>query len=69
MPEERTTTRYSMTMKNRPGEFMKLTKRLTDAGVKVNGLRIANLGETASIQFSTESDRVLPAGLRKAQIE
>jgi hypothetical protein len=69
MPEETTTTRYSMTMKNRPGEFVKLTKRLTDAGVNVDGLRIANLGRTASIQFSTASGRGLPASLRKARVD
>jgi len=62
------TETYRLTMRNRPGEFVKLTKRLTDAGVNVEGLRIANLGDTASIQFSTARGRDLPASLRKARL-
>jgi hypothetical protein len=69
MPAEKTTTRYSIMMKNRPGEFVKLTKRLTDAGVNIDGLRVANLGDTASIQFSTVGDCALPPDLRKTLID
>lgn len=43
--------RYSIVVKNRPGELAKLTKLLADAGMNVSGLRIANLGDKASIQF------------------
>ena len=69
MPEDDTTVRYTMTVKNRPGEFVKLTKRLTDAGVNVSGLRVASLGDTASIQFSTSGGCVLPAPLRGCRID
>lgn len=44
--------RYSIVVKNRPGELAKLTKLLSDAGMNVSGLRIANLGDKASIQFT-----------------
>lgn len=43
--------RYNIVVKNRPGELAKLTKLLSDAGMNVSGLRIANLGDKASIQF------------------
>lgn len=46
------TARYSIVVKNRPGELAKLTKLLSDAGMYVSGLRIANLGDKASIQFA-----------------
>lgn len=45
--------RYHLVVKNRPGELAKLTKLLSDAGMYVSGLRIANLGDKASIQFAT----------------
>jgi len=44
--------RYSIVVKNRPGELAKLTKLLSDAGMNVSGLMIANLGDKASIQFA-----------------
>ena len=58
-------TRYSLTMKNRPGELMKLTKFLSDAGVNVSTLRIANFGSHASIEFSTTKECALPMKFRK----
>jgi len=45
------TARYSIVVKNRPGELAKLTKLLSDAGMYVSGLRVANLGDKAAIQF------------------
>jgi hypothetical protein len=63
------TSRYSMTVRNRPGELLKLTKTLTDAGVNLSGLRVANLGDRASIQFSTARECVLPSSLRKARLD
>jgi len=68
MPEERTATRYNLVVKNSPGQLVKLTKVLTDAGVNVTALRVANLGDKASIQFSTPRECVLPKGLRRARI-
>ena len=44
--------RYSIVVKNRPGELAKLTKLLADAGMNVSGLRTANLGDKTSIQFA-----------------
>ena len=44
--------RYSIVVRNRPGELAKLTKLLSDAGMNVSALRIANLGDKASIQFA-----------------
>ncbi len=44
--------RYNIVVKNRPGELAKVTKLLSDAGMKVSSLRIANLGDKASIQFA-----------------
>ena len=41
------TARYRIVVKNRPGELAKLTKLLSDAGMYVSGLRIANLGDKA----------------------
>lgn len=55
------TARYSIVVKNRPGELAKLTKLLSDAGVNVGGLMIANLGDKASIQFATRRE----CGLRR----
>lgn len=51
------TARYSIVVKNRPGELAKLTKLLSDAGMNVGGLTIANLGDKASIQFATQRER------------
>lgn len=44
---------YNIVVRNRPGELAKLTKLLSDAGINVTGLRIANLGDKASIEFRT----------------
>ena len=51
------TARYNIVVKNRPGELAKVTKLLSDAGMNVNSLRIANLGDKASIQFATQNKR------------
>jgi len=53
------TARYNIVVKNRPGELAKLTKLLSDAGVNVSGLMIANLGDRSSIRFAA------PLGRRK----
>ena len=68
MLQERTATRYHLVMKNRPGELVKLTKFLSDAGVNVSTLRIANLGDEASIQFSTSKECALPPKFQKIRI-
>lgn len=49
--QQANTARYSIVVKNRPGELAKLTKLLADAGMNVSGLTIANLGDKAAIQF------------------
>ncbi len=59
------TSRYSIVVKNRPGELAKLTKLLSDAGMNVSGLRITNLGDKSSIQFATPRDCGLKQVLRK----
>ena len=62
------TAGYNITVENKPGELAKLTKFLSDAGMNVSALRVANLGSKASIQFSTADDCALPDGCRKARI-
>jgi hypothetical protein len=57
-------TRYNIVVKNRPGELAKLTKLLSDVGVNVCSLMIANIGDMASIQFSTPQEDDLPEGLK-----
>lgn len=59
------TARYSIVVKNRPGELAKLTKLLSDAGMNVSGLRIANLGDKSSIQFATPQECGRKHGLRR----
>jgi hypothetical protein len=49
--QQANTARYSIVVKNKPGELAKLTKLLSDAGMNVSGLMIANMGDKASIQF------------------
>ena len=68
MPQDKTETLYNLVVKNRPGELVKLTKLLTDANVTVSGLRVADLGDKASIQFSAPKGCALPPGFRKASI-
>lgn len=48
------TARYSIVVKNKPGELAKLTKLLSEAGMNVRSLMIANLGDRASIRFAAE---------------
>lgn len=45
--------RYNIVVKNKPGELAKLTKLLSDQGMNVCSLMIANLGDRASIRFAT----------------
>lgn len=58
-------SRYSIVVKNRPGELAKLTKLLSDAGMNVSGLRIANLGDKSSIQFATPRENGRKHGMRR----
>jgi acetolactate synthase small subunit len=64
MPQEKP-TRYNIVVKNRPGELAKLTKLLTEEGVNLSSLTVANLGDKASIQFSTPQEKDLPERLLK----
>lgn len=67
LPQE-TTTRYSLWVKNRPGELAKLTRFLADAGVSVSGLRVSSLGERSYIEFGAPRDSGLREGLRKRNL-
>lgn len=58
--------RYNIVVKNRPGELAKLTKLLSDAGMNVTGLRIANLGDKSSIQFAAPRTGGRRHGRRRA---
>lgn len=49
--------RYNIVVKNKPGELAKLTRLLSDAGMNVCSLMIANLGDRASIRFATAPSR------------
>lgn len=60
------TARYNIVVKNRPGELAKLTKLLSDAGLNVSGLRIANLGDKSSIQFATPGEPARKHGLKRS---
>ena len=68
MIRAKTAANYNLVMKNRPGELAKLTKFLSDAGVNVSTLRIARLGGTTSVQFSTATECALPAKFRKSLV-
>ena len=61
-------TRYNIVVKNKPGELAKLTKLLSDIGVNVCSLMVANIGDKASIQFSTPQENDLPEGLKARSI-
>lgn len=61
-------TRYNIVVKNKPGELAKLTKLLSDIGVNVCSLMVANIGDKASIQFSTPQEGDLPDGLKARSI-
>ena len=62
-------TRYNIVVKNKPGELAKLTKLLSDIGVRVCSLRVANIGDKASIQFSTPQEDDLPEQLWKSGLK
>ena len=62
-------TRYNIVVKNKPGELAKLTKLLSDIGVNVCSLMVANIGDKASIQFSTAEEGDLPERLWKSSMK
>ena len=62
-------TRYNIVVKNKPGELAKLTKLLSDIGVNVSSLMVANIGDQASIQFSTPKEDDLPESLWKSGLK
>lgn len=62
------TARYNIVVKNRPGELAKLTKLLSDAGLNVSGLMIANLGDKSSIQFAAPRLRGRKHGPRRSGV-
>ncbi len=63
------TARYNIVVKNRPGELAKLTKLLSDAGMNVSGLMIANLGDKSSIQFAAPRENGRRHGLRRTGVK
>jgi hypothetical protein len=63
------TTRYNLVVKNKPGELAKLTKLLSEKGVNLSSLIVANIGDMASIQFSTPQEDALPAELWESALE
>ena len=68
LPSNKQKTRYSIFVKNKPGELAKLTKLLADASLKVSNLLIASLGPKASIQFSAPGGNGLQDALRKNRL-
>lgn len=68
MDKDEAATQHHLVMKNKPGELLKLTRFLSDSGLRVSALRVASLGETASIRFSTPGPCVLPRSIRAARI-
>ena len=67
--QQTNTARYSIVVKNKPGELAKLTKLLSDAGMNVSGLRIANLGDKSSIQFAMTRRCGRRRALRRADMK
>jgi hypothetical protein len=59
-------TRYSIIVKNKPGQLAEVTKVLSDAGVRVSGLQVDNLGSNASIRFCAPSRYDLTEEFRKS---
>ena len=43
--------RYNILVKNRPGDVAKLTRFLLDEGADMSQLRVAAIGDKASVQF------------------
>ena len=62
-------TRYSIVVKNKPGELAKLTKLLSEVGVSLTSLIVASIGDKASIQFSTPHEEDLPKRLCKSGLK
>lgn len=49
-------TRYSIVVKDRPGELARLTKILSDRGIRLSDLRVSNIGDRAAIEFASAQD-------------
>lgn len=69
MIQETEPKRYSLVVRNRPGELVKLTRLLSDAGISVCAMRVANLGRKAAIQFTMPRGSAVPRGLNPAEVD
>lgn len=56
---------WTLEVPNRPGELAKVTKALSDAGLSVTALRVANWGDRASIRFRAPGLSLLPKRLSR----
>lgn len=54
-------TLYQIVVRSRPGELAKLTQSLSEAGINVKSLRVATLGDKASIQFALSGEPSSPS--------
>jgi len=49
---EKKSTRYVLQVENRPGELMKLMRIFALEGIDIRGIKVASVGDIASIEFS-----------------
>jgi hypothetical protein len=66
---DRKSTRYVLEMDNRPGELMKLMRILAIEGVDINGIKVASVGDVASIEFSAVTRRDFPELLKRSGLQ
>lgn len=57
---QRKQARYHILIANRPGELAKLTKYLAEKGVSLSALRVAQVGDKASVEFAVPQEISLP---------
>ena len=62
-------TRYNLVVRNKPGELAKLTKLLSEEGVNLCSLMVANGGDKASIQFSLPQESAVLERLWKSGLK
>jgi hypothetical protein len=62
-------TRYVLEMDNRPGELMKLMRILAIEGVDINGMKVASVGDSASIEFSAVTGREFQELLKRSGLD
>ena len=57
--------RYSIVVRNKPGELAKVTRLLSASGLSVSALKVASAGGKASIQFCAQQEAGMRERLRR----